>query len=304
MSKLISTVLAFVFLLCAYAARVSAADMKPEEVVAKHLDGIGSADVRKSVKNRIVQGNAKFKFVVGGSGELEGKGGFVSEGNKSNVVLKFSGDYRGEQFISDGNKTYVGAGMSNHKRSQLAEFIRSQDFILKEGLIGGELSTNWALLNSNQGQAKLEYNGLKKFDGQQVHDLRYRSKKHDDMTIHIYLDPENFHHIATVYSITLAAGLGGPGGPNAFEQTGLSGPSSPQAGGDVTQSAKQRETRYTIEERFADFKSGDGITLPTKYTLRYTQELQSGSTVIYEWDVAADEVSQNVTLDPRNFEVK
>jgi len=280
-----------------------AADMKPEEVIAKHLDSIADAKTRSGIKNRVVQGPVTFKVVVGGGGMLEGKGGFVSEERKSNLVLKFTSDYRGEQVVSNGDKTYVAATMANHRRSDFGELIHTQDFVVNEGLLGGELSTGWALLNLDKLQAKVDYKGMKKFDGKQVLDLQYHSKKHDDMSVHIYLDPETYRHVATVYTITLATGVGGQGAPSAFEQTGLS-PSSDSPGADVTQSAKQKEVRYIIEERFSDFKAQDGVTLPTKYDLRYTQELQSGSTKISEWTLEGQDVASNVSLDPRNFEVK
>jgi hypothetical protein len=281
-----------------------AADVKPEEVVAKHLDSIASAQTRSGIKNRVVQGQATFKLMVGGSGQLDGKGGLVSEQGKSNLVLKFNNDYRGEQIVTDGDKAYVAATLSNHHRSQFGEFIHSQDFVVKEGLLGGTLSTGWALSNLERLKAKVDYNGVKKFDGKQVLDLRYHSKKRDDMNVHIYLDPDTFHHVATVYTISLASNLGGQGPGSLAEQSGLTAPSGSSGGADVTQSSRQREIRYTVEERFSDFKTVDGVTLPSHYDLRYTQELQSGSTNIYEWTLNAAEVSQNVSLDPRNFEVK
>ena len=71
------------------------ADLKPEEVVTKHLDSIATAQIREGVKSRVVQGPATFKMMVGGGGVLEGKGGIVSEQGKTNFVLKFTNDYRG-----------------------------------------------------------------------------------------------------------------------------------------------------------------------------------------------------------------
>ena len=280
-----------------------ASDLKPEEVVAKHLDSIGTAAARAAIKNRVVQGSAKFKLIVGGSGELDGKGGLVSEQHKCNFVLKFNGDYRGEQIVSNGDKAYVAATLANHKRSNFGEFIHTQDFVVKEGLIGGELSTGWALANSDNLQGKLEYGGLKKFDGQPVIDLRYHSKTHDDMNIHIYLDQQTFRHVATVYSIELSPNLGGQGGPSATDQVGLTNRVD-RPGADVTQSSRQREIRYTVEERFTEFKAFDGLTLPSHYNLRFTQELQSGSTIIDNWDLNADDIAHNMSLDPRNFDVK
>jgi len=59
-----------------------------------------------------------------------------------------------------------------------------------------------------------------------------------------------------------------------------------------------------VEERFTEFKAFDGLTLPSHYNLRFTQELQSGSTIIDNWDLNADDIAHNMSLDPRNFDVK
>ncbi|MGA8646260.1 MAG: hypothetical protein WB628_05420, partial [Candidatus Sulfotelmatobacter sp.] len=62
--------------------------------------------------------------------------------------------------------------------------------------------------------------------------------------------------------------------------------------------------RYTIEERFSDFQTDNGITLPHHYDLQYSQELQNGSTRVYDWDMTADRILTNLNLDPGNFAVK
>jgi len=46
--------------------------------------------------------------------------------------------------------------------------VNSQDFIVKEGLLGGELSTAWALQNLDGNRVKIEYIGLKKVDGHEL----------------------------------------------------------------------------------------------------------------------------------------
>ena len=79
---------------------------------------------------------------------------------------------------------------------------------------------------------------------------------------------------------------------------------SPNMGRNVTDSVNQQEIRYTIEERFGDFQSENGITLPHHYDLQYTQELQSGSTRVYDWDMSADKIVNNIDLDPKNFQIK
>ena len=57
-------------------------------------------------------------------------------------------------------------------------------------------------------------------------------------------------------------------------------------------------------QRFSDFKTNDGITLPTKDAIHFTEELQNGITNVYEWDLNLEEISNNQPVDPRNFQVK
>ena len=277
--------------------------MKPEELVAKHLDSIGTADARSGAKSRIVQGTSLFKIRIGGGGELTGTSALVSEGRKSVLMIKLANnDYHGEQFVTDGEKASAAATMSDHKWSDFGNFVRAQDQIVREGLLGGELTTAWALLHLGENKAKLDFDGEKKIDGRSAYQLTYHSKKRDELTIHLYFDPQTFQHIATTYAITLASGLGGFS-PSISDQSGLT-TSSNAGGADITQSSKQRETRYTIEERFSDFKTAEGLTLPSKYSIHFTEELQNGTTKVYEWDLTAEEVANNKPLDPRNFQVK
>jgi hypothetical protein len=306
--KFIDRMLGLSFVMAAFFLAVAspfapAVDMKPEELVAKHLDSIGAAQARASVKSRVAQGTSQFKIRVGSGGELPGTSALVSDGRKSVVMIKLNnGDYRGEQFVTDGEKVSVAATISNHRRSSFGEFVFSQDQIVREGLIGGALSTAWALLNLDQNKPKLSFDGEKKADGQPAYQLTYHPHKRDDLVIHLYFDPTTYRHIMTTYSVTLASGLGGSS-PSLSDQAGLTTPSN-APGADVTQSSRQRETRYTIEERFSNFKTTDGITLPTKDAIHFTEELQNGTTNVYEWDLDLEEVTNNQSVDPRNFQVK
>jgi hypothetical protein len=256
-----------------------AAQTTPEEIVAKHLESIGTAEARAGIRSRAVQGKLRFKILVGGGGEAVGSWGRVSEQRKSNFVMRFgNGNWRGEQFVFDGDRTSFAAATSTHDRSTLAQFVNSQDFIVKEGLLGGELSTAWALQNLDRGHVKLGYLGLKKVDGRELQCLEYVSKGTSDMSVKLYFDPETHRHLMTVYSV-----------------------SQPNFGGTITNSAHQREIRFTLVERFNDFQGDNGITLPRHYDLQFTEELQNGATRVYDWDMNVDKILSNLDLDPRNF---
>ena len=276
--------LTLILTLAALLSAAHAADAKPEEIVAKHLDSIGTADARAAITSRAAQGTLRFKILVGGSGEAVGSWGRVSDHRKSNFVMRFgTGNWRGEQFIFDGEKTFFAAATASHERSDFGAFAGGEDFIVKEGLLGGVLSTGWALLNLDPSRVRLEYLGLKKVDGRELQGIEYLSKNGTEMTVKLYFDPATYRHVKTVYSV-------------------LTVPSGITNG--IVNSAHVQNVRYTIEERFTDFQTENGITLPHHYDLQYSEELQNGSTRVYDWDMTADKINDNIGLDPKNFQIK
>jgi hypothetical protein len=110
--------------------------------------------------------------------------------------------------------------------------VHSLDQIVYEGLIGGALTTSWALLNLDENKSRLNFDGEKKVDGRPAYQLTYHSKKKDDLTVHLYFDTEHYRHVMTTYTITLASGLGGFS-PASSDQAGLTAPSN-APGADVT----------------------------------------------------------------------
>jgi hypothetical protein len=94
------------------------AGTKPEEVIAQHLDSIGTAEARASVKSRGVEGTLRFKILVGGAGETPGNWQRMSKQGKSKFVMKF-GDSKwwGEQFVFDGSKVSYAAANASHQWS-------------------------------------------------------------------------------------------------------------------------------------------------------------------------------------------
>jgi hypothetical protein len=150
-----------------------AADMKPEEVVAKHLEAFGSTQARNAVKSRVVQGMATYRILAGGSGAIDGKSVVASEGRKTNYLFKINTNgYRGEQFICDGDKISIAATYSDKSRSEFGDFLLGQDIMLREPLFGGVWTTGWPLLDLEGHKAQLHYEGSKKVDGR----IRHRSQ--------------------------------------------------------------------------------------------------------------------------------
>jgi hypothetical protein len=253
------------------------------KLVTQHLDSIASSAIRAGLKTRVVHGPLHFRLVVGGAGSLEGKSVLVSDGEKFQFMMKLaSNDYDGERVIFDGRKDSVAFSAARQRRSALGQFVFGQDAVIREGLLGGTLSTAWPLLTLDERKPKLTFEGLKKMEGQELYKLSYLPHKSTDLKIELYFDPETCRHVETVYRLTV----------------------SPTMVSTITAEAQQTETRYVLQERFGDFKTVDGVTLPTHYTLQFSQEAQSGRTVVSEWDMTGLDVSSNMPVDSRNFEVK
>ena len=298
--------LSLMFLLASISAR--AAELKPDEIVARHLESIGTPEARAAATSRVMEAAAHFKLLVGGVGLLDGSSVLISEQRKLQFMLKFSDvQYSGERFICDGNKVQVISSGAGHIRSALADFVYNHDEIIKEGFLGGTLSTAWPLFNLDERKAKLNYEGLKTIDAQSLHDLHYRPKKGSDLDVHLYFDSD-FRHVMTVYTLTIKPQM-------AHRDPDINDVSKPVAASDnapaqeVAQSsetlnARQQETRYRLEERFSDFSKVNGLNLPGHYNIHFSQELGNGATNVFEWDLHSTKTLNNINPDPRNFQVK
>ncbi len=265
-------------------ARAANPPANADELVTRHLDSIASPTVRAGFKTRVAQGPVHFAILVGGAGTLDGKAVLVSEGKKLQFMMKLPNNlYRGEQFIFDGEKDQVAFSSAQQTRSAFGNFVFVQNAVLREGLIGGVLSTAWPLLNVDERKAKLSFEGLKKIDGQDLYDLRYHPHKNTDLEIHLYFDPQTHRHVETVcsYSVPLSLTLGGE-----------------------TATAGRYANRFELKERFSDFKTVDGVTLPTRDDIQFSQELQNGRTTLWDWDIKGLDISNNIGVDAKNFEVK
>jgi hypothetical protein len=271
------------FVAIGFSISLWAADVAPGEVVAKHLEAIGSAQVRQNLKSRVVQGGTTYRVLVGGSGAIDGRYVFASEGQKSNFLFKINASgFRGEQFIFDGGKISVAGTYSDLTRSEFGNFVLSENIVLHENLLGGVWSASWPLLDIEGRKAKLHAEGTKKVDGKELLVLRYQPRKSTDLDIFLYFDPQTYRHVMTVYKMSLGTSI---------------------VGGEIAQASKQRR-RHQLEERFSDFRTADGLTLPSHYDLRYTIEMENGFTKTVEWEVKASNIMNNQSMDPRSFQVK
>jgi hypothetical protein len=254
------------------------AKMSLEEVIAAHLASIGTPEARAAATSRLAKGKVQRKLVKGGVGTLDGKAFLLSEGAKFRAAMPFTyADYWGEQLLFDGTKASIGFSQPA-VRSMLGNFIEQRPAFLKEGLVGGVLNTSWALLDREGRQPKLDYNGLKKVNGSDMHQVTYHMKKgQGEEVITLFFEPETFLHVRTSYDLTIPAPM--TARPN--------------------DSARQVETHIMLEEAFSDFALFDGLKLPTHWTIR--TNISGNNSLIYEWTVVFDSIAHNQPIDPKTW---
>ena len=132
---------------------------------------------------------------------------WVSEGGKVRSSIKFGHVHYGEKLLIYDGKQLDVAHIAPGTRSQLGQSIWAHfQALLPEGLYGGVLSTDWALLGVAERRPKLKYKGLKEFDHQKLHQLEYKPREAVDYRIALYFEPESHRHLASSYRMTLPSG--------------------------------------------------------------------------------------------------
>jgi hypothetical protein len=254
--------------------------LKPEEIVAKHLEAIGSAESLSSVKTRVIIGISKYIRHGSGGGSTEGRAVLASENEKYMLGMKFGvPGYDVESVAFDGKDLTVGYAAPG-VRSVLESLFRDHESTFKHGLLAGTLSSSWPLLAMSEDKARIRYSGLKKVDGASLHQLKYQPRKGSDLEITLFFDSTTFHHVRTEYTRVVSANIG------------ARGPDS---------STSQRERRYKLVETFADFRKEGNLTLPHDYRIKL--EISGGVQILDEWNLTLTDFVFNQPIDQKDFVV-
>ncbi len=264
--------------------RSSDEDLTAESLIQRHIASIAPAERLKERRTFVMKGDCQYKVLVGGAKIAPGPGitQIVSEGQAYNITVKFdTGEYGGEQYVTDGKNART-AYSTPSDRNPMTEFLQAQQELFTEGLFGGELTTAWALLDVKGRKPKLTFKGLEDVDGRQLYELDYRFRKGGyDLTNKLFFEPETFHHVLSTYEVQIAAPMGA----------------------NPTDSARQRPSRYKVEERFADFKDFDGFTLPADWTIQFSQST-TDSTLLLQWSTVFTQSALDMQIPPGIFKVK
>jgi hypothetical protein len=265
-----------------------ASDQKPprisaEELATKHLASIGSTEAIKSIKSRVMVGEGTLSSKLGTKFILTGSAQLASAGNKVLLAMLFDSEaYPYEKVAFDGKEQSM--GMPFGKRTMLAEYLRAQSSILKDGLFMGSLSTAWPLANLESiPKAKLEIAGVSKINERQCYKVKYSSSRTGTMKVTMYFDAETFWHVRTEYQYTIEPGMG-------------------TSSTDIR--SQGRIERYNLTENFSDFKVAGKLTLPALYSINITNEGQiSTGTSSRDWTVKITQVFFDEPLGTEVFKV-
>jgi outer membrane lipoprotein-sorting protein len=259
--------------------------LTPAEIVAKHLDSIGSAETRAGVQSIVARGSSRVILRLGGEGQATGQVVIASQGHMNLINMAFdSADYPSERIAFDGKNMYS-SQIRPAVPTRLAQFLLREDGIFREGLIGGTLSAAWPLLNISDRNPKLEYAGLKKIGDSQCHMLRYIPRKGSDLKITLFFDAETFQHVRTEYEKTYAASMPRRMAPRvgATEQNGMA-----------------TDSHLKIVEEFSDFKLEGKLTLPHSYKLELSFQTETRP-LLADWELSLDRFGFNQSIGPDQF---
>jgi len=272
MKNKILSLIAVALLCVIFSAENFAQKLKPEEIIAKNLESIGSMQKRGEIKNYFGVGISQFTSKLPSKKAL-GKIVLVSDAANFFYLSSFnSKEYPFEKigfFKDDVNLPYVIAGA----RSPLGAFIADHKRILSDGLFAGSMSLRW---NSKKG--KYIYDSQKKIDGKKVYVLEYfPDTGSQEFSVKLFFDAENYRHVRSEYRHIIA---------EKQNQFGTFG--------------QQSGLKIEMTEEFADFQTVDGITLPYSYRITYLTESTSG-TYEYDWTINLTQYYFNQKLDPNFF---
>ncbi len=281
-------VTALVLLLCTISATARAADdnekLTPEELVSRHLASVGAAEARAAARSRAATGAVAYRTITPGNSRLDGTAQLASDGKKMRWAFSFNNDvYTGEDVLFDGSKLMV-AYLRTGSRSKLGDFIYARDVLMKEGLLGGTLSTGWPLLDVGSSKPKLRYAGLKKWEGQQVHELDYEPRKNTDVKIQLFFEPESYRHVGSQYTVIIPA------------STSTAGVASVRGAG--ASGVGTRDRRYVLKETFGKFQNTGGVVLPAQWSIDLAADGEFSFE--YRWDLSFDKLA-NMPVDPNSF---
>ena len=279
MKNLISLVLC-ILTVCSFAS-AQKDKLTAEELLSKHVASIGTPEARAAAKSLVLIGEGTLSSKLGYSGRAGGPAQFASADNKFLLAIIFnSTNYRYEKLAFDGRELSFGRPFGGDL-TRLGEFVKSQSSIVKQGLFGGVLSSNWVLARGEKGKVKMDYAGVETMGGKALHKLKLRPSGAGDLRVTAYFEVDTFRHLVTTYEYSIAAY---------------------STSTDRTENALAKASHFSLTEQFSDFKKVGELTLPMGYSITVANDVDT-QTENLMWTMSFKQAYFNEPLDASAFKV-
>ncbi|MCI0542060.1 MAG: hypothetical protein L0Z50_43265 [Verrucomicrobiales bacterium] len=286
----LSLLAALFFLFFAASVTPQREKLTAEQVVENHLRSFGSPEARRKAKTRVCEGNALLEILKGGFGTISGPAAYVAQDVRQALEIQFGNADYPREFLSFTGTEVQAAQVRPGQRSRLGTFLYTYPQVMKEGLFAGVYTTRWPLLDLEGRRPRLQYRGVKKVEGQKLHQLDYAiASEGTDLKVKLFFEENTFRHVRTQYAITMRHGM----------RT------------DPAQSlgASEAYARFELLETFSEFQRIDGLELPTSWGIRLTTEGDAGQeqgsrASEWEWKLKFDRIQHNLQINPELFEVE
>jgi hypothetical protein len=251
-------------------------DLDAEKLIAAHVRALGNPKALAKIQSRTFVGTSEVRMIQGSNWTLKGNSMFVSEGTKLGIVLQYLDvNYPGEYFAYDGTDVTV-KHISPGRKSPVADFLYRFDKIMKQGLLGGALSTAWPLLSGERtADARMKIRKVE-LDGREAYSLDYRPQDGvGNMKIEMFFDPVTFRHLRTEYRVRDRDDATSAGNYIESSMTHI---------GDIGRA--REDSFYKLVEKFEEYREVKGMMLPHRYILEYSQEGGAGAFIAH-WTMNA-----------------
>lgn len=253
--------------------------LKSEDILAKHIASIGTADAITAGTNRKFEGLAQVRNVRLAQSLVRGGSFLASAKDKQILVMAFqvlaNQDYAGERIAYDGKVVTI-PFVSASQRSAVGSFIFAYPEIIKHHIFGGTLFSSWAPNDSDKHIAKFELQGTEKIGDVDAYKVKVVPKGGTALNIRMFFDTASFRHLRTEYKYTATAGTL------------------------TVDEGRATETRYTLIEDFSNYKTIGELSLPTTYkvTMRVDSARQGSE---FEWLITLTRFAFDKANEPEIF---
>jgi hypothetical protein len=270
---ILSSVSLFIVLLIAAQINGQSKKLSPQEIIAKNLASVASADNLLVAKRRMVIGGSEF-FVRSSTTKAAGRAVLASDGDNMALFSTFNlSDYRMERIGIFSDKVDIPFIIPG-RRSPLGRWLTAYDRTVNDRIFGGSIFSTWLFFKAENSWGEMETEGKKKVGDREAWVINYSPKQglKAGSYIKLYFDAENFHHLKTIYKQRETE--------TGFYDTG-SGDANKGSTGHWNDSA-MASNGSTLTETFEDYRDDNGLILPTKYSINLQIESAVG-TAEYDW---------------------